>query len=1111
MSATRAIVNAAFDRSKVAMLALFVLALLGVGTYQNAPREADPDIPLPFIWVTIPLPGISPEDAERLLLRPTEVELQNIEGLVEMNAFAFEGMGQIRMEFEAAADMAGALLDVRDAVDTAKADYPTSALEPVILEMNAQQLLPVVTVVLSGDAPERAIFAAANRLQDQLRTVPGVFDVTLVGEREEQVNIVIAPETMENYGLTPAELANALQRNNALVTAGTLFFDDGRYGVKVPGLVKSLEDIANVPIRADANNVVTLGDIATIRRTFEDPAGYVRFNGKPAIGLNVTKRSGVNLLTVTESVKTETLATVNALPQTIEVGFIGDQSVLVQSIFTNLTASILLAILLVMIVIVAALGLRSAALVGIAIPASFLIGLALIGMMGFTLNMLVMFSMVLSVGMLVDGAIVIVELADRRMSEGASRKEAFREASIRMFWPIVASTATTLAAFVPFLFWNAIEGYFMRWIPITLILVLSGSLLVALIFLPIIGSAFAIPRVLKRKFGLKGQAEGRDKLDLDNIDPTTLPGFTGLYARTIRALVNRPVVTLTISLLTLMTCMRVFATSGTEVENFLRADSEQVQIYINGRGNISPSEVLEVSNNVAHQVGELPEVEYAYLETGPQIAMSQDAPPEALALLTLDLVAYQDRQHSLKVLDKLRAMTADTPGVIVEVRQPEQGPPIGKDVQVELSSLDFADAERAGIMVRAFMETSVTEINGREVPTFVDVEDSRPLPGVEWQLVPDREEAGRYGLTVADVGAALQLATEGLIVDTYRPDDSDEELDIKLRYPADARTIGQLTRINIATPNGNVPLSNFVVRTAKQKVDRITRRDGHRVMDVAGNANDTIPGFQVSQDKATIAMQGWLESGVLQEEFGSGIRYRLRGAAEAQADSTAFFQGAGLAAMFMIGVILLLQFNSFYHAALTLSAVIFSVIGVLFGIAISGQYISQIMTGVGIVALAGIVVNNNIVLIDTYHGLRANGLGVRDATIRTAAQRLRPVLLTTLTTIIGLLPMVFEINIDFAAATIGIGNATSDWWVLLSSAIVYGLAFSTFLTLLLTPVLLAAPTVLGDRMAVASVWVRYKLGDLFARRRASPAGPGSAQANDDPANQAVPPYRTAAE
>lgn len=1068
------LVEAAFSRAKVAMLALVVLSYMGLSTFITAPREADPDIPLPFVQVMVTMPGISPEDAERLLIRPTETEMQSVEGLVQMEAFAYESAAVLLLEFEVGLDMDKVVNDVREAVDKARSDYPDGVDEPLVNEVNAQQLFPVVRVILSGDAPERALFHAANLLEDRLTALPGVLEANLVGARDEHIEITIRAETLEAFGLSAMEVGNAIRRNNALITAGALRFDDVAYSVKVPGLLKDLEAIGAIPVRAGPDSVITLADIADIRRTFEEATGYALFNGEPAIGIEISKRAGANLLDVSEAVIAETEALAEEWPETIHVNFIGEQSGMVASMFSSLTSSIGLAILLVMIIVVGALGLRSALLVGIAIPASFMLGLALIGVLGFTLNNLVMFSMVLSVGMLVDGAIVIVELADRRMAEGATRREAFLESSTRMFWPIVASTATTLAAFIPFLFWESINGYFMRWIPITLILVLSSSLLVALIFLPIIGSNFGLPESLKQKFNLKGQSEGRDNIDLDNIDPTRLKGFTGTYARAVSWMATRPVMVIFVGLTTIFFTFLTFSRANVEVEQFIRVDSEQVQILVQGRGNLSQREVLEIAEIVQSRVADHPAIEDIFLQTGPEISRIDDAPAESIALVSLDLVPYQDRQHSLIVIEELRERTAHIPGIVVEVRQPEQGPQVGKDVQVELRADRYDTAEAAGFLVRDFLENDTITINGREIPTFMDIEDNQALPGIEWQLEIDRAEAGRYGLTLTDVGSAIQLATEGLIVDTYRPDDSDEELKIRLRYPADERSIGALTDISIPTPQGNVPLSNFVRHVPQAQMDRLTRRDSSRVIDVKANANTSIPGFEVSQDKATARMQAYLDDNSLTDTVGPGISWKLRGAAEETAESSAFFAGAMLAAMIMIGVILLLQFNSFYHAVLTLSAVILSVFGVLFGVALSGQYISVIMTGVGIVALAGIVVNNNIVLIDTFHTLRKTGLSVHDAAVRTAAQRLRPVLLTTVTTMIGLLPMMLEIDIDFINATVGIGNETSDWWVLLSSAIVYGLGFSTLLTLVLTPVMLTAPSVFNERINKALVFLALK-------------------------------------
>ena len=1047
------LIRAAFGRAKVALLALAVLAVFGVTAFATMPREGDPDIPLPFVSVAIPLPGVSPEDAERLLIKPAEEELLGLEGLEELTATAYDGLALIRLEFEFSAtdDMPATLAEVRAAVDAAKADFPAEAMEPVVEEMNAQSMFPVISVVLSGEAPERTLRALALDLEDRLLALPGVLDVELSGARDELLEIAARPEDLAAYGIAPAEVATALARNNALVTAGTARFGDGAFAVKVAGLAADLDDIRAVPLRAGADGVVTIGDVAAVRRTFEDATGHARMDGRPAIGLNVTKRAGANTVDLTKAIKAETASVAADWPSTVTVTYTGDQAVLVDSIFASLTSSIGLAIILVMIVVVAALGFRSALMVGIAIPCSFLIGIALMGFMGYTLNMLVMFSMVLAVGMLVDGAIVIVELADRRMAEGASRKEAYLHAAERMFWPITASTATTIAAFVPFLFWEALDGAFMRWIPITLIFVLGASLFVALVFLPIIGATLGVPSWLRRR-GMRGKTDQVARVELGSVDPATLPGLTGRYARLVAWTVRKPVVSIAFGVGVVWLCLATFANSGTQVEYFLRNDNEQVIVLVQARGNVSQQDALAVAGEVQDRIEHHAAIESIYLQTGPGLARARDAPAETVARLDLDLHAYEDRAHSLVVIDQIKDLLAGVPGVMIEVRQPPSGPEIGKDVQLELRAAEAETLRAGALAVRGFLA------NHADGNTFTDIEDDGPLPGIEYRVEVDREEAGRFGVSVADVGQAVQLVTDGVLIGAYRPADADEEIDVRLRYPAEARALSELDRVRLSTPAGLVPLSNFAERTAAPKLDRLVRTNGERVLTVQANG---APG--TGQDAAIRIAGDWIESGALEAAGLEGLTVSLRGAAEDRDEAGAFFAVAMSAAMVMIGVILLLQFNSFYHAVLTLSAVVLSVFGVLFGVALAGQYISVIMTGVGIVALAGIVVNNNIVLIDTYQTLRRQGLAPETAVVRTAAQRLRPVMLTTVTTIIGLLPMVFQLDIDFARGVIGIGNATSDWWVLLSSAIVYGLAFSTLLTLVLTPVLLAAPTVLGKR------------------------------------------------
>ncbi|WP_411816151.1 efflux RND transporter permease subunit [Hyphococcus sp. DH-69] len=1074
------IIDAAFTRTRVVMTALVVMILFGFVSYNTIPRESEPDITVPIVAISLPLPGVSPEDGERLLVRPTELELQNVEGIKQMDALAYDGAAQIILEFHTTVDIDQAVLDVREAVDRAKADYPSDAEEPIVSEFNVQNQFPILTTIIYGNAPERALFQAAKDLEDRLSGVPGVLEAKLTGAREELLEVIVDPQVLESYGLTELEVVNAVNANNQLVTAGSIKQGDGTFAIKAPGLVRNAQDLAATPVRANGDNVVTIGDIASVRRTFKDRQGYALFNGEMAIGVELTKRAGSNIVETIELARAAVEEEAKFWPATIQYEFLSDQSVTVKDSLSGLTASVMTAVLLVMVVIVAALGLRSALMVGIAIPTTFLMSFLFLSVSGYTLNMMVMFGLILAVGMLVDGAIVIVEYADRRMAEGAARKTAYLEASKRMFWPVITSTATTLAAFVPFLFWNSVPGQFMRYLPLTLIYVLLCSLVVALIFLPVIGSLFGIPDWMKQRMKLKGKTEGPPKqYEVDEVDPTSLTGPVATYARVLKDLVRRPVLVAAGAFAVAFLCLESFKLAAPDVEFFIRSDDEQINALVLARGNLSAEQKINVVREVSARLEDHPAIEHIYIQTGPGLSRTTEMPAETIGQVGIDLISYSERQHSQIVLDELRARVQDVPGVIVEVRQRESGPPVGKDAQVEITSPDFDAMVAAAKKVRQFVDETTIVVDGQEVPAYMDQEDTLPLPGIEWSMEIDRALAGRYGLSVQQAGAVLQFVTDGLLIDKYRPSDSDDEVDIRARYPEDNRNIFALDAVRVQTPQGSVPLSNFVTREAKPQVDRIVRRNGKRVIDVKANGNTRVEGHVVSQDRAISHMKEWLETGVL----GPDVSWVMRGADEDANEAAAFFQVAMASALFMIAMILLLEFNSFYHAALTLVAVIMSVFGVLLSIAITGQYVSIIMTGTGIVALAGIVVNNNIVLIDTYQYLRRKGLNVEEAVVRTAAQRIRPVLLTTATTILGLLPMVFEINVDFGAGTITHGSTTSSWWVLLSSAVVFGLAFSTVLTLILTPVMLAAPTVLRSRapmlihsLMTGYVWLRRQLG-----------------------------------
>jgi len=1040
-------IDAAIARTRTVMTLMVLMVMAGVSAYIAIPKEADPDIQIPVFYVSIIHPGISPEDAERLLIKPMETELRSLEGLDEITSIASTGHAGIILEFDVSFDKDDALADVREKVDLAQAELPGDTEEPIINEFNTS-LFPVLIVTLSGDVPERTLFQHARHLQDEVEaSVPTVLSANLVGHREELLEVIIDPSRMESYDVSQAELINAVTLNNRLVAAGAVNTGEGRFSIKVPGLFEDREDILNLPIKVSGEGVVTLSDIADIRRTFKDVAAIARFNGQPAIALEITKRIGENIVDNNQQVIDVVEQFSENWPDEIQVNYTLDASTWIFRALGSLQASIITAIALVMIVCVAALGMRSAILVGIAIPTSFMIGFLFLSIMGMTINMMVMFGMLLSVGILVDGAIVVVEYADRKMAEGLDRLDAYSLGAKRMFWPIASSTATTLAAFLPMLFWPGVSGQFMSYLPITLIVVLTASFITAMLFLPVLGS-------------LVGKTEDQDSDVLrllagaESGDVRALPGFTGNYVRMLDKLVHHPFMVLSAAGLILFVTIFSYGRFGNGVEFFVDTEPEQAIILVSARGNLSAMDMQLLAQDVEHIALSTPGVRTVFSQAGTAVGgggrgRGGDTPPDLIARMTIELDKYEERRKGAIILEEIRQATAILPGINVEVRKRENGPPTGKDIQIELTS----DNNEALLATTKFIRDYIDSND----MGLIDVQDSRPLPGIEWVLSVDREMAGRFGADITTVGATVQLVTNGILIGNYRPDDAEDEVDIRVRYPYEFRNVAQIDQLRIRTNSGLVPMSNFVTRSPQQQVSTIERIDGHRRYEIKANtAVDPVTGDKLNVDEMNIQLEEWLDTQTIDPR----VSIRFRGANEEQAAAEAFLGKAFLAALFLMFIILLTQFNSFYYSVLTLSTVVLSTVGVLLGMMITGQTFSIIMTGTGVVALAGIVVNNSIVLIDTYQRLLEDGMDEIEATLRTAGQRLRPILLTTITTMLGLLPMAIQVNVDFFSRGVTIGGPVAAWWIQLSTAIIYGLGFSTLLTLILVPVLLVAPSMI---------------------------------------------------
>lgn len=1062
-------------RPKAVLSLMVAMIVAGIWSYVAIPKESDPDIQVPVLYVSVPLSGISPEDAERLLIKPIEAQLKGLDGLKNYTGIASEGHAGLIVEFDTAIDIAKATADVREKVDLAKSELPADAEEPTVNEINLS-LQPTLIIALSGDVPERTLYNHARALQEVIERIPSVLEAKLAGQREELLEVIVDPQKLESYGLSQAELVTTVQRHNRLVAAGAVDSGSGRFNVKVPGLFETAEDVAALPVKVAGGTVVTLKDVAEIRRTFKDRSRYALFNGRPAITIEVVKRIGTNVLENNDAVKAAVAETTRSWPDAIHVDYALDQSRLIADVLGSLQSAILLAIILVMILVVAALGVRSGLMVGFAIPSSFMIGFLLIGLLGYTVNIMLLFGLVLTVGMLVDGAIVLTEFADRKMAEGLHRRDAYIMAAQRMFWPILSSTLTTLAAFVPMLFWPGVPGEFMKYLPLTVVIVLSASFLTAMVFLPAIGTLIG-----------RADAESRElfaQLGTDEtVDVRKVRGLTGFYLGFISRVIRHPLKMIIGSLVVIAGIFSAYMANPTGVEFFVETEPEQAMVFVRARGNLSNDEKLRLVRQVERAVEPVHGIDniatYAGTEAqGPSLGVGLDVPVDVIGQLQLELKPAGERAPWKELKEELRHFTSGIPGVLTEVREFAGGPQSGKDIRLQVSADDRELAYAAARRIRAYLETAMTGL--------VDIEDETPLPGYEWAFTVDREEAGRFGADVVSAGTLVQLVTNGALIGTYRPDDSRDEIDIRVRLPEDMRSLEGLATLKLQTPTGLQPLANFVTREARPQVNTLYRTNGQPSVFVKANAAEGV----LYNDKVA-ELDRWLKS----QTWPDGVSFRFRGTDEDQKDSAAFLQKALAASLFLMFMILITQFNSFYHTALTLVTVVLSTVGVVLGMVVTGQYFSIIMTGTGVVALAGVVVNNSIVLIDTYQLMLKRGLHPVEASLRTAAVRMRPVFLTTATTILGLMPMVFEVNVDFFARTFGLGSMTSSWWVHLSTAIVFGLAFATLLTLVLNPVLLAAPTVWRETLAGwASRWRRWRgKGDRPARPLTAKARPAEAR------------------
>ncbi|MCH2544440.1 MAG: efflux RND transporter permease subunit [Alphaproteobacteria bacterium] len=1109
------LIDYAISHARVFFGILIFIIAAGSSTYISIPKEAVPDVNIPIIYVSLSQKGISANDSERLLVKPIEDEVKTVEGIKEIRSTAYTGGGNVLLEFDAGFDADKAMDDIREKVDRAKGDLPNEADEPTVNEVNISAF-PIILISLSGNLPDRTLQDLAENLQDEIETIPSVLEAKIGGRRNEQVDVIIDTLALEGYNINIENLINTVNQNNMMVSAGEQDTGDGSFNIKVPGLYETIDDVLDTPIKTFGDSVITFRDIAKVKRTFEDRKSYANVNGKKAVTIEVSKRVGENIIDTIKKIKEVSEQVTKDFPPSVDISFSQDQSKTIQTMLNSLQNNVIAAIILVLIIILGALGVRSGFLVGVSIPGSFLSGILLLSIMGFTMNIVVLFALILSVGLLVDGAIVIVEYADRKIKEGLTIKESFAGASKKMARPIISSTATTLAAFVPLLFWPGLAGEFMKYLPITLICVLTSSLFMALLFVPVLGTIintiarvflqFVIPTLLSLILfnifsiltnyvdinGLKipltiikylaslalfiftfikiipsvykisesinkkqeNISESSKILSSESdVSVITLKGFIGSYAKLINFLLNHPAKVIVSAILILVGVSFAYTKIGSGIEFFPEVEPELAKIVVYARGNLSAKEkrdyVSRVENIILKIQSKNNEFKNIYALSG-NISDQSEASEDFIGSISLEYNDWDKRRKSKVILNEILNKAKTIKGIKVESREQEGGPPTGKPINIKLTSPNKSLLLSESYRLKEFIDS---------YPELINIEDNFPAPGIEWEINVNRKQAAKFGANISTIGNVIKLATNGIKLGEYRPDDSNDSIPLYLRYPSEGRTLDIIQNLRVNTAVGLVPISNFVEIIANNRTGNIVRVNSKNAINIQADIEVGVYAdakvkemeYVLGINKSPPSFRGKPIENLKKFNLDPRIKVQLIGENQDQKEAQDFLSKAFAVALFMMLMILLLQFNSFYSSFLILFSVVMSTTGVFIGLMITGQAFSIVMTGVGVIALAGIVVNNNIILIDTFDFLKNKMPTVREAIIKTGAQRIRPVLLTTFTTVLGLLPMVTMTNVDFVTREITRGSPDTQWWVQLSTAIVFGLIFATILTLIVTP------------------------------------------------------------
>jgi len=1089
--------------NRISVLVLIVLvAIMGVQSYLNIPKESSPDITIPNIMVITTYPGVSPEDMESLVTRKLEEELSGISDIKEMNSTSAEGYSNINMEFNSDVDIDDAMQKVREKVDLAKPELPSEAEDPVIQEINFSEF-PIMQVNVSGQYGLVELKEIAEDLQDQIESIPSVLEVNLAGGLEREIKVDVDLPKMKYYGLSFGDIIAAIQRENVTVPGGNIEVGNKKFLLRVPGEFESVDPIEDIVIDAPDDKPIYIRDLADVKFGFKERETYAELNNDPVISLSIVKRSGENILETSSAVKSILDKELPSLPPTTNFEITSDQSKDINSMVSSLENNIISGLLLVVGILLFFLGVRNASFVGVAIPMSMFLSFIIISALGMTMNMIVLFSLILALGMLVDNAIVVVENIYRYLEEGFDNFTAAKKGTGEVAVPIISGTLTTLGAFFPLLFWPGVVGEFMGYLPQTLIITLSSSLFVALVINPVLCALFMN----------LDQADGSNKPKMTRKGKWVLSGFAGLlllvglfnsvltwsmlivaglilwlanryvmsplgnwwqqeglpkvlqkYEATLRWSLDHGKTIVGISVLVLVSSFVVFGMFNPGIEYFPE-DIPPARAYVQIEAPVGTNVEFtrSIVDEVERKVPNIPnsgDVESVLSTAGSAITSgpgSNQGSSAHLGTVVLNFKDYQEREGTtFELMEYARSnFGKGIAGAQLTVEEPQQGPPSGKPINLEISGKEMTQLQKISERVLTILENDpvYSKLDG--------LETDLPEPSPEVRVNVDREKAAVYGLSTQDIGSTVRQAINGVEASQYR--DGKDEYDITVRLDKQYRNdLSALQDLHIVGDEGRqVPLSSVASWENREGLGGIKHKDQERVVTVMADVRSSYNANAVLQEVQTVL------DDYISNEMPSGYDANWTGQQEDQQEAIDFLSMAFLIALFLIAFILISQFNSISKPFIVMTSVVMSTAGVFFGLVIFQMPFVIIMTGIGVISLAGVVVNNAIVLIDYIDILRTrDNMPLYEALVQGGKVRFRPVILTALTTTLGLVPLAIGFNLDFITlvsapaeffGNIGEylywGGEQAAWWGPMAVAVINGLIFATFLTLILVPVL----------------------------------------------------------